>query len=134
MKVLILGALPKDKEQRQLYESIIDAIKKRVRMIGSPIDTAKFIGSDSERYKRALGLVDQADLIIAEQSKPSTGQGIEIGYAAVLKKPLLVVAKRGSKISGLVKGCPALREIVFYDDRKDLASKLKNLFKKINLI
>ena len=128
--MLILGALPKNKERKQLYKSIIVAIRKKIKMIGSPIDTAKFAGSDYERYKRALRKVDQADLIIAEQSKPSTGQGIEIGYAAVLKKPLLVVAKRGSKVSGLVKGSPILREIVFYDSRKDLTLKLKNLFKK----
>ncbi len=92
----------------------------------SPIDTKNFQGSDSERYKKALEKVQNADLIIGEQSKPSTGQGMEIRECAILEKPLIVVAKKGNKVSGLVKGCPITEEIIFYQDLEDLKTKLKN--------
>jgi hypothetical protein len=124
MKILILGALPKDEEKKKLYESIIDVCKDFVEEISSPIDTIEFQGSDSERYERAFQKVKEADLIIGEQSEPSTGQGMETREAAVLNKPLVVIAKTGSKISGLIKGCPVLKEIIYYDDIEDLKAKL----------
>ncbi|MBD3361346.1 hypothetical protein GF358_00985 [Candidatus Woesearchaeota archaeon] len=84
---------------------------------------AKFKGSVSERYERAFKKVKEADLIIGEQSESSTGQGMEIGEATILNKPLIVIAKQGSKVSGLVKSCPILKEIIFYKDINDLKSK-----------
>ncbi len=129
MKILILGAL--SKKQEIIYKSIINICKNFTKDISSPIDTAKFKGNDKERYKRAFQKVKQADLIIGEQSEPSTGQGMEIREAAILNKPLLVIARSGSKVSGLVKGCPVLKEIIYYNNTKDLKSKLSDFLKKI---
>ena len=129
MKILILGALPKNKEKEELYNSIIKVCEKFSDDISSPIDTAKFEGSNKERYNRAFEKVKEADLIIGEQSEPSTGQGMEIRETANLKKPLIVVAKQGSKVSGLVKGCPILKEIVYYDNVSDLKEKLEKVLK-----
>jgi len=129
MKILILGKLPEDEEKKKLYESIINVCKDFVEEISSPIDTAEFKGNDKERYERAFEKVKESDLIIGEQSEPSTGQGMEIREAAVLNKPLVVIAKTGSKISGLIKGCPALKEIIYYDDIEDLKSKLLDFLK-----
>jgi len=44
--ILILGALPKDREGEELYESIINVCKKFAEIVKSPIDTAKFTGND----------------------------------------------------------------------------------------
>jgi len=126
MNILILGALPQDSEKEKLYEDII-GVCKEFGEVSSPLDTAKFEGSEADRYNRAFHKVKEADLIIGEQSAPSTGQGMEIREAAILEKPLVVIAKTGSKISGLVKGCPNLKEIIFYDNSEDLKSKLKNI-------
>ena len=64
--------------------------------------------------------------MIGEQSQPSTGQGMEIRECTILNKPLIVVAKEGSKVSGLIKGCPITKKIIFYQNIEDLKSKLGN--------
>ena len=124
--ILILGSLPKTEEETKLYNSIIEIAKNFATTVQSPIDTAKFSGTEQERYERAFQTVRKADLVIGEQSQPSTGQGMEIRECAILNKPLIVVAKEDSKISGLVKGCPTTKEIIYYQNIEDLKSKLKN--------
>ena len=124
--ILILGSLPKTEEETKLYDSIIEIAQTFATTVKSPIDTAKFKGTEQERYERAFQTVQEADLVIGEQSQPSTGQGMEIRECAILNKSLIVVAKEGSKVSGLVKGCPILKEIIYYHNIEDLKSKLKN--------
>ena len=124
--ILILGSLPKTEEETKLYNSIIEIAKKFATTVKSPIDTANFEGTEQERYERAFQTVREADLVIGEQSQPSTGQGMEIRECAILNKPLIVVAKEGSKVSGLVKGCPVTKEIIFYKNIGDLKSKLQS--------
>ena len=129
--ILILGSLPKAEEEMKLYNSVVEVCKSFATEVKSPIDTAKFKGSEQERYKRAFQAVKNADLVIGEQSQPSTGQGMEIRECAILDKPLIVVAKEGSKVSGLVKGCPVTKEIIYYQDIEDLKLKLKNSITQI---
>ncbi len=122
--ILILGPLPKTEEETGLYNAIIAVAKAFAAAVRSPIDTAQFDGTDQERYRRAFQAVKEADLVIGEQSRPSTGQGMEIRECATLHRPLIVVAKEGSSVSGLVRGCPITKEIIFYQDTDDLKSKL----------
>jgi hypothetical protein len=123
--ILILGSLPKTEEETKLYNSIIEIAQDFATIVKSPIDTAKFNGTEEERYERAFQTVQESNLVIGEQSQPSTGQGMEIRECAILNKPLIVIAKEGSKVSGLVKGCPITKEIIYYQNIEDLKSKLK---------
>lgn len=129
--ILILGALPKSEEDIKLYKTIVCVAKDFTETIRSPIETAKFHGTENERYERALSTVKEADLVIGEQSQPSTGQGIEIRECVILKKPLIVVAKEGSIVSGLVKGCPITKDIIYYRSFEDLKKKLKSSISKL---
>ena len=128
--ILILGALPQDKAMEELYQTIVGVCKSFAIEVSSPIDTAKFMGGDRERYERAFEMVGKADLIIGEQSLPSTGQGMELREAAVLGKPIIVVAKAKSSVSGIVKGCPAVKEVLFYRNLDDLKEKLSEALQK----
>lgn len=123
--ILILGSLPKTEKENELYNSIINIVKEFAIIVKSPIDTVKFIWTEQERYNRAFQFVKDADLIIGEQSQASTGQWMEIREWVILNKPLIVIAKEGSKISWLVKSCPITKEIIFYQNIEDLKLKLK---------
>ena len=127
MNVLILGALPGNEEETTFYQEIIDMVTPLGADVKSPIDTAQFNGTDAERYTRAMKTVQEADVVIAETSKPSTGQGIEIRECDSLNKPIIVIARQGSKVSGLVRGCPATKEILFYDDVQDVKEEIISL-------
>ena len=124
--ILILGSLPKSEDEMKLYDSIIEIAKEFATTVKSPIDTAKFNRTEQERYNKAFQTIKEADLVIGEQSQPSTGQGMEIRECAILNKPLIVVATERSKVSGLIKGCPITKEIIYYQNIEDLKSKLKN--------
>ena len=132
--ILILGSLPKNEDDKILYNSIVEACSNLDVKVNSPLDTAKFKGTEKERYELAFKKVKEADLIIGEQSRPSTGQGMEIREAAILGKPLIIVAKEGSIVSGLVKGCPATKEILYYNNILELKMKLKKSIEKLCLI
>lgn len=123
--ILIIGALPETQEQKDLYEKITETALEFSDRFKSPSDTAKFHGTNKERYERAFETVKEADLVIAESSNPSTGQGMEIRECAIQNKPVIVIAKVDSKVSGLLKGCPVVKKIIFYKSIEDLRIRLK---------
>jgi hypothetical protein len=99
--------------------------------VSSPIDTVEAVSSGGNRYERALRKVDDADVLVGEQSEPSTGQGMEIGYSLKFEKPIIVVAKEGSRVSGLMKECPMVKDIVYYDSVDDLKVRLSEALKRL---
>ena len=101
---MITGAvLSSDDSMKKIYEKITSLIDTSKYSVSSPLDTMKFDGNDIERYKRAMNLLKDTKLVIAEMSNISTGQGMELQEAVNLNIPILVIAKEGSKISRLVK-------------------------------
>lgn len=129
MKTLIIGALPETEERRRLYESMISVCRNFSEEIKTPIGTMNFQGTEKERYERAFYSVKEAEIIIADMSEPSTGQGMEIRESTIINKPLIVTAKENSKVSGLVKSCPNLKRIIYYSGLEDLKGKLRNSLK-----
>ncbi len=67
-------------------------------------------------------LIKTCDLVLAEVSYPSTGQGIELGWASLLDIPIVCIYKEGLKYS------PGLRYItgrfVSYKNPKDMIEKI----------
>lgn len=124
-RILITGAvLGADNSNITVYDKIISYIDSNKYMISSPLDTMKFKGTDFERYERAMTLLKDTKKMIAEMSSVSTGQGIEIQEAVRNNIPILVIAKTESKISGLVKGCRNVQEIVYYNDIENIKDKI----------
>jgi len=129
MNILILGALPRTPKEVSFYSSVVDTCNKYTATTSSPIDTVKFSGSDQERYKRAFKLVNEADIIIGELSYPSTGQGMELREAINQNKEIYVFARKESKASGLIKGCPEIK-VVYYQEINDFNAQLDLLLKE----
>lgn len=130
-RVLITGSvLASNEESIEIYKKIVEVVDKDKFLVSSPLDTIKFIGSDSEKYKRAMNLLKDTKCVIAEMSNISTGQGMELQEAVNLGIPILVIAKVGSKISSLVKGCKNVIDIIFYDDIDDITSEIKDFIER----
>lgn len=124
-RILITGAvLSSNNDSVDTYNKIISWIDNDKYKISSPLDTMKFKGNDFERYDRAMQLLQDTKLIIAEMSNISTGQGMELQEATILNIPILVIAKKDSKISGLVKGCKCLKDIVYYEKIEDIKDNI----------
>lgn len=132
-RILITGSvLSSDNNSMDIYNKIISWIDNSKYEISSPLDTVKFKGNDFERYDRAMKLLHDTKLIIAEMSNISTGQGMEMQEATVLNIPILVIAKSGSKISSLVKGCKSVKKIIYYENIEDVKDNILGFIKEKN--
>lgn len=67
--------------------------------------------------------LEQTDLLIAEVSQPSTGQGIELGLASTKGVRIVCFYKAGSKPSGSLRF--VTDNIIEYRDTDDLLAKIK---------
>lgn len=64
----------------------------------------------------------KCDLVVAEVSYPSTGQGIELGWANAAEIPIVCIFKAGSKLSSSLK--TVSRDFIEYESASDLIQKL----------
>lgn len=78
-----------------------------------------------EKQSNSKQAISSCDIFIAEVSYPSTGSGIEIGWADMLNKPIYFIYITGSKPSSALKYVSD--KFIEYDDIEDLKVKLKNL-------
>jgi nucleoside 2-deoxyribosyltransferase len=78
-----------------------------------------------ELMKRAFQDMDKSDIIVIEFSEKGVGLGIEAGYAYAKKKPLIVIAKKGSHISNTMNGTAS--KIIFYEKTSQLANEFKKI-------
>jgi|WetSurMetagenome_2_1015567.scaffolds.fasta_scaffold1503864_1 hypothetical protein len=76
---------------------------------------------DSKNY------MQNCDLVIAEVSYPSIGQGIELGWANMYDKRIICIYKSGSKTSSSINAVS--KEIYAYSTADDLISVLTKLIK-----
>lgn len=73
-------------------------------------------------------IISSYDLVIAEVSLPSTGQGIELGWASYEKIPILCIYKKGAKISSSLKFIT--NQFIEYENKEDMIEKIKDFLKK----
>lgn len=75
-----------------------------------------------EQKKSGKEFIKSADLVIGEISHPSTGQGIEFGWADMLNVPIVFLRKTGAKSSSSLKYLKG--EYVEYQDETELQKKV----------
>jgi len=71
--------------------------------------------------------IKSSNLIIAEVSYPSTGQGIELGWANIFGVPIICIYKEGSKISRSLN--KLTDKFIIYENAKDMIQKLTEFTK-----
>lgn len=100
--------------KNELYKPIRESVLNSEHEILFPHETDEFFNS-KDRIKNS-------DLMIAEVSYPATGLGIELGWAEMLKTPVLCVYKKGYKISGSLK--VVTKDFIEYKNVEDLVEKI----------
>lgn len=86
---------------------------------------------EDDTFTNSKEIIRTADIVIAEVSYPSTGQGIELGWADDSNTPVVCISKVGMKISGSLQTiCNRFSE---YNSPEDLPSKVKAVLATINL-
>ncbi len=70
---------------------------------------------------------ETCDIVLAEVSHPSTGQGIELGWAEDVKKKIICIYKEGKEYSSSLKAIA--NTFIEYKNNVDLIKKLETIFK-----
>ena len=116
MKIYV-SHLRKSDFQKELYEPLRE----------SGIAEFIFPHENSEEPFNTLELFKHkgCDLVLAEVSSPSTGQGIELGWANILGIKIICVYRQGSEVSRSLK--TICLDYIEYKDSNELIGKLKNI-------
>lgn len=116
LKVYFTASTSYNGENIPYYKKIIDLlIQEKITVVsGKQIISQKLLEKDiklekKEIFMREKNLIDQADFIVAEVTKPSLGVGGEIVYSLINKKPVLALiqANHDDKISPMITGNPS---------------------------
>ncbi len=93
----------------------------------SSLDTVHeiFLPHEGDNAKvNTTEIIKDADLILAEVSLPSTGQGIELGRAEVFGKKVLCISKEGSHYSGALRF--VAKDFRTYSDKEEMIQKIQD--------
>ena len=117
MKILFTHSSSFD-YQKELYNPIKESALYKDHKIVLPLQDLGYEGMNKDFLR-------SCDLLIAEVSYPSTGQGIELGWADALNIPVICFYRRGEKPShSLKKMTDTMME---YKNPDDLIVKLEQI-------
>ncbi len=101
--------------------------------ISTDFELLEFVGIDPQAtplhvYKTDINCAQKADVMLAVVDQSSTGLGMEIQSRIDLKKPTLIVYKRGSQVSKMPLGAAEMYPFMSslqYDSINDIVVGLK---------
>ncbi len=115
MKIIVTHANSFDYE-KEFYEPL----KKAVEGTEHELIFPHVWHAENKSTKEFL---KDAGLVIGEVSYPSTGQGIEFGWADMMNIPMLFLRKQGAKSSSALRYLKG--EFVDYSSLEDLTNRVK---------
>lgn len=143
LKVYFTASASHNGELIPYYKKILDFIKKQSVSIvsGVQVTDRKLLEDDKKLtavqiFNREQYFINEADVIIAEVSKPSLGVGSEIVYALSLGKPVLALVMAGyeDKISPMVIGNPSENLFIEYYKKEDFQNIVTRFIKNIKVL
>ncbi len=109
--------------QKELYGPIKSCSLNKEHVFIFPHDVS------SESFHSKEFFQKDCDLVIAEVSYPSTGLGIELGWADMLHVPIVCIAEKGSSVSGALHS--VTETFLEYSDTKELLEKIEATIKTL---
>ncbi|MCB9371083.1 hypothetical protein H6501_05780 [Candidatus Woesearchaeota archaeon] len=77
-------------------------------------------------------ILPSCSFMLAEASYPSTGLGIELGFAFDLGVPIIFLVRKGSSVSSSLKVVSDI--FVFYEGKADLCDALSSVLREQGLL
>lgn len=82
-------------------------------------------------YIRDITELERSDIMVAYVGEPSTGTGLEIEHAYGKGIPVYLLYEKGKRISRMLRGCPAIKKELIYENESDALTQLDALLKKL---
>ncbi len=89
----------------------------------------QFVFPEGGGYRGTKDIIQGCDVVLAEVSYPSTGSGIEIGWANLLGKPIIGIHKSGTNISTSLEY--VAQAIISYKSIQELPGLIAQELKKL---
>lgn len=87
-----------------------------------------FILPHESKIMNTKDVIASSDLVIAEVSLPSTGQGIELGWANYSELPIICIYEKSAKVSSSLKFITD--KFIEYESSQDMIEKIKQFISK----
>lgn len=94
----------------------------------SKTNTFFFPHENKDNVSNTKDIISNYDLVIAEVSLPSTGQGIELGWVSYANTPILCIYEKGAPISSSLK--LITNQFIEYENTEDMIGKIKEFISK----
>lgn len=112
MKIYFTGSVCGGRDDREVYYQIIQYLKKYGEVLTEHLGDQKLSNQGESLpseyiYKRDMGFLKDADVLIGEVSTPSLGVGYEIAKAEMWGKRILCLCKKfedGKRLSRIIDG------------------------------
>ena len=137
-KIYFAGSISGGREDTELYLGIIKYLKKHGEVLTEHIGDSSIISkmedvlTDFEIHERDLNWLTEADVLVAEVTKPSLGVGYEIRKVINQNKKVLCLYRpqNGKRLSAMIKGSPTItnRE---YNNLEDAKKIIDDFFRQL---
>jgi len=105
--------------RNELYKPLRDSLLNKKHQILLP--------QEKEKEVITKDIIKNCDLLLAEVSYPSTGQGIELGWANIFNVPIICIFKEGNKYSSSLD--LIADKFISYKDTEDMINQLDKAIK-----
>jgi nucleoside 2-deoxyribosyltransferase len=138
LTIYFAGAISGGRSDVAHYREIVAALESDGHRVLAGAVAAEHVGADGERltsqsiFERDMQWIEEADVLVAEVSVPSTGVGYEVGTARYRRRIPVICLYRPA----YTKRCTAMvagdREIVLieYDDAAEMLNRLRSALAK----
>lgn len=130
-KVYFAGSIRGGREDTSLYNEIISYINKTDIVMTEFVGDIEYsaepgtLSHEQAIYTKDTTMLKDADLVIAECTRPSHGVGYELCYAERYEKPVYIIYRPGDhKLSAMLTGNPYF-SVYTYNTREELFAILK---------
>ena len=106
----------------KVYISHASGFEKELYDVFRGVKEFDFILPHESKIKNSKTVIKSCDAMIADVSKPSHGVGIEIGWAESFGVPIILIVKKGSKLSSSLK---FVSKPITYNKFTDILPRLK---------
>ena len=127
MRIYFSGSIAGGREELPIYQHVVARLKSLGHIVLTEHVADPSVLSHErdvparEVYRRDAEWLNEADVVIAEISRPSLGVGYEIGYALQRETPTLCVYRDGLFVSKMITGNPSpFLTVATYRDESEL--------------
>jgi nucleoside 2-deoxyribosyltransferase len=133
LTIYFAGAISGGRGDVAHYREIVSALEQDGHRVLAGAVAAEHVGADGERlesqaiFERDMSWIDDADVLVAEVSMPSTGVGYEIATARHRREIPVICLYRPAytkRCTAMVAGDVGIH-LIEYDDAAEMLSRLR---------